>query len=116
MTFRKEFRDRASGILPSGVKRVFRKAINRLPFRAPQRAENPFATHIPVLVGLAQLLRVERVLELGCGQYSTLTFLQPAVFSNLVKLQSIENDSAWVDKVIPLTNRDSRMNLTLVDK
>ena len=46
----------------------------------PPRAENAYATHIPVLVGLGSIRRIERVLEFGCGHYSTKTFLRRSVF------------------------------------
>ena len=63
-------------------------------FLAP-RARNDYATHIPILIGLARLRAIRSVLEFGCGHYSTLTFLNRAAFSDLERLHSIENDDEW---------------------
>lgn len=60
-----------------------------------ERAANAHATHVPVLVGLARLLNVERVIEYGCGEYSTLTFFNRSAFPRLSKLLSLENDAEW---------------------
>ena len=61
----------------------------------PPRARNDYATHVPVLIGLAGLRKIERVLELGCGNYSTRTFLNGSVFPHLKELRSLENDPLW---------------------
>src|ERR1044071_885749 len=47
------------------------------------RAHNDYATHIPILIGLARLREIRRVLEFGCGRYSTLTFLKASAFPHL---------------------------------
>jgi hypothetical protein len=63
------------------------------------RALNDYATHIPVLIGLAKLREIRAVLEFGCGHYSTLTFLNRSAFPHLERLHSIENDEAWSAKI-----------------
>src|SRR6185295_2581550 len=63
-------------------------------FLAP-RARNDYATHIPILIGLARLREIRSVLEFGCGNYSTLTFLNRFAFPQLERLHSIENDDSW---------------------
>lgn len=78
------------------------------------RAANDYATHIPVLLALAQSVKVERVLELGCGQFSTLTFVNRRAFPALLELDSIETDQAWLDKVALMTSNDSRLRTSLV--
>ena len=83
-----------------------------LVFRRPARASNPYATHIPVLVGLSRLLNVERVLELGCGEYSTRTFLDRSVFPHVKELHSIEDDPAWAAKVMTMIGADDRLKIT----
>jgi len=90
-------------------KRVFAKYFSRL------RALNDYATHVPVLMGLARLRDVKSVLEFGCGNYSTLTFLNPAAFPNLVQLQSVENDAAWADLAHAKAKSDDRWALKLVE-
>lgn len=65
----------------------------------PPRARNDYATHVPVLIGLASLRRIERVLEFGCGHYSTKTFLNRAAFPDLKELHSVENDPVWAKQI-----------------
>src|SRR5689334_1154503 len=36
-------------------------------FSAP-RAENDYATHVPILIGLARMREIRNVLEFGCGR------------------------------------------------
>lgn len=78
------------------------------------RARNDYATHIPVLIGLAKLREIRNVLEFGCGHYSTLTFLNRAGFPHLQRLHSIENDDAWAMTLQGLT-KDDRWTLQLVN-
>jgi len=83
-------------------------------FRPAPRARNDYATHVPVLIGLASLRRIERVLELGCGNYSTKTFLNSAVFPHLKELQSIDNDGAWGETIRDAVKHDSRCRVNIV--
>ena len=82
-------------------------------FSAP-RALNDYATHLPVLIGLARIREIRSVLEFGCGHYSTLTFLNHSAFPHLERLQSVENDAAWAQTMHEAT-RDQRWRLQLVD-
>jgi len=82
-------------------------------FSAP-RAENDYATHVPILIGLARMREVKSVLEFGCGHYSTLTFLNRAAFPQLLRLHSIENDTAWSETINKLAKDDERWTLQLV--
>jgi predicted O-methyltransferase YrrM len=91
-----------------GVKKVLRPIKHTL-FRPSERAANAYATHIPVLIGLSLLFDVERVLEFGCGQYSTLTFLNHGVFPKLKELKSLETDSEWLSRMAQETDGDSRV-------
>jgi len=78
------------------------------------RAFNDYATHIPILIGLARLRDTRRVLEFGCGRYSTFTFLNPSAFPHLEQLQSIENDDSWAATVQQAAKDDDRWTLRLV--
>jgi hypothetical protein len=80
-----------------------------------KRADNPYATHIPVLIGIGKLFKIRRILELGSGLYSTSTFLNKSVFPDLISLRSFENDPAWPHKIPDPIKNDPRMTLTLVD-
>jgi hypothetical protein len=77
----------------------------------PPRARNDYATHVPVLIGLASLRRIERVLELGCGNYSTKTFLNRAAFPHLKELRSLENDPLWARTIALDVAGDSRCTI-----
>ena len=80
----------------------------------PPRAQNAYATHIPVLIGLAVLRPIRRVLEFGCGHYSTRTFLQRSAFPELTELQSVENDPGWAETTREAVHDDARSNVTVV--
>jgi len=83
-------------------------------FSAP-RALKDYATHIPILIGLARLRKVRSVLEFGCGHYSTLTFLNASAFPHLERLHSIENDDSWAQTIEEAARNDHRWRLQLVD-
>jgi hypothetical protein len=83
-------------------------------FSAP-RAENDYATHVPILIGLARMREIKNVLEFGCGHYSTLTFLNRAAFPQLEKLHSIENDSSWSESISDVARHDERWTLRVVE-
>lgn len=91
------------------------KRVNRRLFGPTLRATNDYATHLPILVGLARSVEVRSVLELGCGKYSTLTFLNRDVFPDLELLDSYETDPVWAATIRTATNTDSRSTLKLVD-
>ena len=82
-------------------------------FAAP-RAANDYATHVPILIGLARLREIRAVLEFGCGHYSTFTFLNRSVFPHLETLHSVENDASWAQTIQDAVT-DQRWHLKLVD-
>lgn len=79
-----------------------------------KRTDNSYTTHIPILVAIGLLTNIKDVLELGCGENSTLTFLNKTAFPELIHLQSIENDYVWADKISALVGSDHRYQITLV--
>jgi hypothetical protein len=79
------------------------------------RALNDYATHVPILIGLARLREIRRVLEFGCGHYSTLTFLNASAFPHLERLQSVENDDTWAATIQEAAKGDPRWTLQLVN-
>jgi SAM-dependent methyltransferase len=79
------------------------------------RARNDYATHVPILIGLARSLEITSVLEFGCGYYSTLTFLNRFAFPQLKHLQSVENDASWSETIQEAAKHDQRWSLKLVD-
>jgi predicted O-methyltransferase YrrM len=84
-------------------------------WRLGPRAFNDHATHIPTLAALGVLLDVRSVLEFGSGMFSTITFLDRALFPNLASLHSYENDAAWYENVKAKTGRDNRLTLNYVE-
>jgi hypothetical protein len=86
------------------------RKIKSVLYPLPPRARNDYATHVPVLIGVAGIRKVERVLELGCGNYSTKTFLNRSAFPHLKELRSLENDPVWA-KTMRLGVEDSRCTI-----
>jgi hypothetical protein len=97
-----------------GLKNTLRLVANAISQPA-ERAANPYATHVPVLIGLSRLLNVRRVVEYGCGQYSTLTFLNRLAFPRLVELRSLENDAEWFEKMAKDVGNDPRAEMIWVN-
>jgi hypothetical protein len=87
------------------------RKIKSVLYPLPPRARNDYATHVPVLIGLASLRRIERVLELGCGNYSTTTFLNRAAFPHLKELRSLENDPRWAKTMRLAVANDARCTI-----
>lgn len=81
-----------------------------------EEAEALFASHLPVLAGLAKLVPVRRVLEFGAGHYSTPAFLDRDAFRDLEALRSVEDDPVWVDKMSGVVRDDPRVDLVTVVK
>jgi len=77
----------------------------------PTRSKAPFSTHLPVLFGLAQILRPRHVLEFGSGLYSTPVFLDRRVFRDLISLDTYESDPAWLTEVQRLLHCDDRVTI-----
>jgi hypothetical protein len=96
------------------LKRPVGRALRLLGIKRRVRTYNAFATHLPILVGLGCVFRIENVLELGCGRHSTLTFLNRSAFPHLKKLDSFETDSTWKDKVRELVQGDQRVRINHV--
>lgn len=56
-------------------------------------------SHLPVLEGLAGMLKVEKVLELGPGRLSTPLFLNRDIFKDLILLESYENNPDYAMEI-----------------
>jgi predicted O-methyltransferase YrrM len=79
------------------------------------RHENPYATHLPILIGLAKVMKVTQVIEFGSGTYSTLTFLNRNYFPDLASMSSYENDPIWADEVNKGIGADPRCTLHTIE-
>ena len=96
---------------------MFRSLFGKLKFRIDRLVNPPidaYTTHLPVLIGLASARPVRRVLEFGCGPFSTLTFLDRSLFPDLVALDSYETDPVWRDMVVKQSGNDPRLQLKVV--
>jgi predicted O-methyltransferase YrrM len=94
------------------VRRTFTRRQHKL--QLPDRASNPYATHVPVLAALSLLRPYQRIVELGSGVFSTTAFLNRTVFPQVEHLLSIENDNEWFVRVRDLVCTDSRASLVNV--
>ena len=77
-----------------------------------------WSSHIPILRTIAKKHKIERVLELGIGKYSTALFNDKEEFPDLIELVSVEDNPEWVTKVaseIPM-RADIQMELILAEK
>jgi len=101
-----------SSVLPSRLRNWIRTAAPGL-IRPVARSTNDYATHLPVLIGLGSRRRIKSVLELGCGHYSTRTFLNRKTFADLTVLDSYETDDSWATALKDVTN-DARANIHVV--
>ena len=79
------------------------------------RAKNDYATHLPVLLGLAKSRPIRSVLELGSGIYSTPTFLNRKAFPDLHTLDSLETDNHWAKQISNIVTADPRASLHVVE-
>jgi predicted O-methyltransferase YrrM len=73
--------------------------------------DKPFASHVPVLIALANIVRPKSVLELGSGLYSTGTFLNRSLFPELEHLDTWEDDPTWIRTIKQTLGGDSRLEL-----
>lgn len=77
--------------------------------------EMPYTTHMPVLTAIPRLTRVERVLELGCGDFSTLTFLNRSIYPDLQVIHSWEDDREWMERVRSAVADDPRIQMEFIE-
>jgi hypothetical protein len=75
------------------------------------RSDQPYATHVPVLVGVAAALKPKRLIEFGSGSFSTLSFLDDVVFPSLEEVRSYENNEEWFKQIQAKSRGSSRVDL-----
>jgi hypothetical protein len=79
--------------------------------RLQPRHETPYATHMPILVGLGLLCRPRKVIEFGSGEFSTALFLDRPVFPTVEEVVSFENDAVWFSQVSSRLGGDARLHM-----
>jgi predicted O-methyltransferase YrrM len=77
-------------------------------------SEQPYRTHVPVLLQLAQSLRPRRIAEFGMGHFSTSIFLDRMLFPSVEQLSSFEDDPEWFSTIEHKHSRDARFDAHLV--
>jgi hypothetical protein len=83
--------------------------------RLAGRASTPYASHVPILVAVSNLVQASKVVEFGSGEFSTMSFLDQRAFPRLRVLRSFENDRKWHAKIAELVASDARVSLEFVD-
>lgn len=76
---------------------------------------HPYATHVPVLIALALLVRPRRILEFGSGVFSTSLFLDAAIFPDTESVTVLENDAAWYARLQKVHGHDPRLHAVHVE-
>jgi hypothetical protein len=79
------------------------------------RAKNPYATHVPILVGVAAVCRPKLLIEFGSGTFSTLSFMDDVAFPSLERVESYENDKKWFEQVRENLSSNGRIHLQYAD-
>src|ERR1700729_4424854 len=92
------------------LKRYVLEIFNRIIDLAPRSIE-PYATHVPVLVGVAAALKPKRLIEFGSGSFSTLSFLDDVAFPSLEEVRSYENNEEWFKQIQAKSRGSSRVDL-----
>src|ERR1700733_10542279 len=82
--------------------------------RLARRDPTPYASHLPILMGVSDLVRAGKVVEFGSGEISTVSFIDRRSFPHLKVLRSFENDRDWHAKVVELVSSDPRAEVMFV--
>ncbi len=79
------------------------------------RSTESYATHVPVLVGVAAACKPELLIEFGSGTFSTLSFLDDTAFPSLKEVESYENNLEWFEQVREKLSCNGRIRLHYID-
>jgi hypothetical protein len=88
---------------------------DRYVLKSVPRASEPYSSHLPVLIGLASLLRIDNVLEFGAGVHSTPLFINKSFFTTIQEVHTYENDAAWGARVQELIGADPKLHMHWVE-
>ena len=101
-----------SGI--SSALRTVRHSVWSAIVRSSPPSAAAYGSHVPTLIACAAIIRPQRVLELGCGLYSTPLFLDSYYWPSLQHITSIETDGEWLQRIVSLLGHDPRWKPQLV--
>lgn len=88
-------------------RRTFRSRFKRV-------AADPFATHIPILLGVAAMTSPLRILELGGGRSSTPCLADRSLFPSVKEVRTLEDDPEWANVLIALDLEPGRSCVDVV--
>lgn len=94
--------------------RVDRWLCRRHPRLSRWRSNMKFASHLPTLLAVGRLAQPAHVLELGCGRFSTASFLDRRYFPSVASLHSVEDNASWAKDVENRLKDDPRLHLQSV--
>jgi predicted O-methyltransferase YrrM len=77
-------------------------------------SDEPYKTHVPVLIKIAQSLRPRSIAEFGMGNFSTSIFLDRELFPSVERLTSFEDDPGWFSMIVQKHSQDLRFEPILV--
>jgi hypothetical protein len=80
-----------------------------------KRNQNPFSTHIPVLVGLSLISKWNNILEFGSGVLSTPLLANKKIFEHATHVTSYENDINWFHQVREVVMTNPTVSLRYVE-
>jgi hypothetical protein len=83
--------------------------------RLANRSAEPYATHVPVLVGVAAAIRPQSLIEFGSGSFSTLSFLDDVAFPTIQRVDSYENNLEWFEQVRQGIPANTRVHLHYIE-
>jgi hypothetical protein len=101
---------RYAGKLRRQAVKLYDRSINLAP-----RSEEPYATHVPVLVGIAAAFKPNVLVEFGSGMFSTLSFLDRIAFPSLKAVRSYENNQQWFDQMRQRLPSNAGVDLEFVE-
>lgn len=99
--------------LPSAIKSLAHRIFNRTIRLAP-RSALPYASHLPVLVGMGIAAHPRSIVEYGSGLFSTCAFLEREAFPDLARVKSFENDLSWHREMCGRVAGDPRAQIEFV--
>jgi hypothetical protein len=97
-------------ILRDKGKKIYERQIGLAP-----RSDGEYATHVPILVGVAAALRPRLLIEFGSGIFSTLSLLDETAFPSIENVESYENNREWFEQMQDRVGPTSRLSLHYVD-
>ena len=92
------------------VVKVYERSI-----RLAERSKEPYATHVPILVGVAAAFKPKSIIEFGSGAFSTVSFLDEAAYPSIRIVDSYENNRDWFDQMRQKLPSSKRVNLHFVE-